>query len=205
MTHIRKRENCKAVYRLPPAVITIGIVTIILPLIFLLITIRRRGGLRISESDRGGHDPTLYGIHDPSAIILDGGVFHVYSTGGWGTKRWPGRKGLRHYTSTDLRSWTRAPDLVFRTKDGDDPNRPLWAPDIVAARAEFKVPCEAECDRYFLFYSVSTWGSMRSCVRVAIGRPSTTWRDGGSVVCSDDSTARHFFAETLFQIERCTA
>ena len=118
-------------------------------------------------------------LHDPSSLVDGGnGQYYVFGTGGWGTKNWPGEPGLRVFTSTDLHHWLRLlPNALASAA------QPLWAPEVVPAAG----------GGWWLYYSVSSWGSQNSCVRLAWSpslASSITWMERGDVVCSSGAEAR---------------
>lgn len=115
-----------------------------------------------AERHPGAHDPTL---------IRQGGAFHVFTTG----------QGLQHLRSTDGQSWQRlAP--VFDTA-------PAWWAEAVPAHKGLDVWAPkvfAHDGRFWLLYSISTFGKNRSAIGLASsesldGRP---WHDEGQVVGS---------------------
>ncbi|MGQ8881868.1 MULTISPECIES: glycoside hydrolase family 43 protein [Bacillus] len=110
-------------------------------------------------------------IHDPS-IIKEGNTWYTFGTG-LGT-------GLRVIKSTDGRNWSAAPSIFPAPLSwwkmyvpNHEPHQ--WAPDISYYNG-----------RYWLYYSVSSFGSNTS----AIGLASTDrissgkWRDDGLVIRS---------------------
>lgn len=117
----------------------------------------------------------VVGIHDPVAM-REKGVYYVFSTN---TDAPPAT--LRIRSSPDLRHWTarghvfdKLPEWATRTIAGA---RGAWAPDIAKVG-----------DRYWLYYSVSTFGSNRSAIGLATNEtldpaaPNYQWRDQGLVV-----------------------
>lgn len=127
------------------------------------------------------------GAHDPTLIVRDG-VFHVFTTG----------PGIQHLRSTDGQRWTRlAPALTEAPgwwAQAVPAHRKLdvWAPKVFAHRG-----------RYWLMYSISTFGKNRS----AIGLLSSTalegapWRDEGQVVASTDGDDFNAIDPDVFQDE----
>lgn len=112
-------------------------------------------------------------VHDPCAIRV-GDTYTVFATG----------RGIPYRTSTDLVRWEEAgrvfpdrlPEWIAREVPGV---RDLWAPDIARYRGQ-----------YYLYYSVSTFGSQRSCIGLATnatldpGSPDYRWVDRGKVIGS---------------------
>ena len=110
-------------------------------------------------------------VHDP-AIIKQGKDYYLFSTG-------PGIP-IRH--STDLVNWLRL-GRVF-------PNRlPEWAADAIPGASGLWAPDISFYNGlYHLYYSVSTFGSQRSCIGLAVNKtldpnsPDYSWKDLGMVV-----------------------
>jgi arabinan endo-1,5-alpha-L-arabinosidase len=116
-------------------------------------------------------------IHDPSTIVKCGDEYWVFATA----------LGVRSYHSKDLLKWEPGPRLL------DEP--PAWARDVVPAfRGNYLwAPDVIEIDhRYWLFYSVSTFGKNASAIGVASNAtldPADArykWSDRGVVVRSSD-------------------
>lgn len=94
----------------------------------------------------------IRGVHDP-CLIKEGDTYYLFSTGA----------GIPIRRSTDLWRWERAgrvfqadPDWFAREVPG---SRGAWAPDIALFDGT-----------YHLYYSVSTYGSNRSCIVLATNR-----------------------------------
>jgi len=113
------------------------------------------------------------GVPDPAVIeARDGSGFYVFATG----------HGVVVWHSTDLKQWSRigsvferhVPAWAEQAVPGCDG---IWAPDIQYANG-----------LYYLYYSVSTFGSQRSVIGLAVNRslnpqhPEYRWRDRGLVV-----------------------
>ena len=96
----------------------------------------------------------LIGMPDPAVVQAADGSFYIFATG----------RGLPIYHSTDLVNWEKV-GTVFRTpvpawsKKAIPETRGIWAPDIVKLN-----------DTYFVYYSVSTFGSQRSVIGVAVNK-----------------------------------
>lgn len=116
------------------------------------------------EDPAGAHDPTL---------IEQGTTLHVFTTG----------KGIQHLRSEDGKRWSRLPQVLTEAPswwaEAVPAHRGLdvWAPKVFALNG-----------RYWLLYSISTFGKNRS----AIGLTSSAsldgpWRDDGLVVKSVES------------------
>ena len=115
-------------------------------------------------------------VHDPSTIVQCKDEFWVFYTG----------RGVPSYHSKDLVKWERGP-AVFTNAPGwvtenVPPNRPLdyWAPDVARVG-----------DKYFLYYSASTFGKNTSGIGLAVNDtldpadPAYHWTDEGLVIKSD--------------------
>jgi arabinan endo-1,5-alpha-L-arabinosidase len=109
--------------------------------------------------------------HDPVIIAADG-QYHFLSTG----------NGISVKTSPDLLEWTQQPEVFPTTPawfgelvPAYEP-RNIWAPDMSFFGGE-----------YHLYYSVSSFGSNRSCIghatRPALGQGA--WTDHEAVLCSN--------------------
>jgi arabinan endo-1,5-alpha-L-arabinosidase len=124
--------------------------------------------------------------HDPCMIRDKAGLFHVFTTSHMGGDN----KGLIHWrTSTDMLDWrfngavmAAFPDWVMTAIPE---TRGAWAPDI----AFFN-------NRYYLYYSASTFGKNRSLIGLLStptldrASPDFAWRDEGLVV---ESTTRNTY------------
>jgi arabinan endo-1,5-alpha-L-arabinosidase len=116
-------------------------------------------------------------VHDPTAIAA-GGAFYVFSTGGR-----PGQGVIPIRTSTDLRAWKPA-GFVFSTL-------PEWATrEIPQARNAWAPDISFRDGKYWLYYSVSSFGSRNSAIGLATNRtldpasPDYRWADEGMVLRS---------------------
>jgi arabinan endo-1,5-alpha-L-arabinosidase len=112
-------------------------------------------------------------VHDP-AVIRQGAHYYLFSTG----------RGIPIRRSTDLVNWER----TGRVFENDVPEwvkaaipgaTGFWAPDISFSRGFYRI-----------YYSVSTFGSQRSAIGLAINRtldqsdPNYQWVDKGMVIDS---------------------
>ena len=117
----------------------------------------------------------VVGIHDP-VIIRERDTYYVFSTN---TDSPPATIRIR--SSWDLRQWrarghvlAKLPEWATRLVPG---SRGAWAPDIARVGG-----------RFFLYYSVSTFGSNRSAIGLVTNEtldpdaPNYQWRDAGVVV-----------------------
>lgn len=122
----------------------------------------------------GAPDPTGVAVTDAQGKT----VYYVAATG----------RGVKLLCSDDLRSWrrcgrvfeNRVPDWARRAVPG---TRGIWAPDL-----------SYHDGLYYLYYSVSTFGSQRSVIGLAVNRsidPESDdyrWEDRGLVVESSGET-----------------
>ena len=121
----------------------------------------------------------------PDPVILafpDAKGYAVFATG----------RGLNVWRSNDLRLWTSAgkvfPDgLPNWVREAVPENRgSVWAPDISFFNG-----------KHHLYYSVSTFGSQRSVIGLAVNeaidpeRPSEGWKDQGLVIASAPGETDH--------------
>ena len=121
------------------------------------------------------NERVLMEMPDPAVIEADKGSFYIFATG----------RGLPIYHSTDLVNWERV-GSVFETavpawsKKAVPATRGIWAPDIVKLN-----------DTYFVYYSVSSFGSQRSVIGVAMNTTldhtsdDYQWVDQGLVIESN--------------------
>jgi arabinan endo-1,5-alpha-L-arabinosidase len=112
--------------------------------------------------------------HDPSTIVKDKGQYWVYVTG----------DGIRSRHSKDLVSWEAGPPVFTNPPAWTTTTVPgfrghFWAPDVIRLR-----------NTYYLYYSVSTWGSQTSAIGLATNTtldPTDAayhWVDAGIVIQS---------------------
>ena len=113
------------------------------------------------------------GVHDP-CIMEERGVYYVFCTG----------RGVPVRRSTDLIHWQNigqafAQDVPAWAVQVVPGASSLWAPDVSLSHGEYR-----------LYYSVSTFGSWRSCIGLATSRtldPNGAgygWLDQGLVIAS---------------------
>jgi arabinan endo-1,5-alpha-L-arabinosidase len=135
-------------------------------------------GLLAAQSREG----LLVGAPDPTAVTVKDAagktVYYAAATG----------RGVQLLRSTDLRHWERigrvfaedVPDWAARDVPG---TQGIWAPDL-----------SFHDGRYYLYYSVSTFGSQRSVIGLAVNRtldPASAdyrWEDRGKVIESSKET-----------------
>jgi arabinan endo-1,5-alpha-L-arabinosidase len=115
-------------------------------------------------------------VHDPSAIVMVDGLRRCFCTG-------PGISVMQEDSSGKwLREGRIFPEQAF--PEWHDQMVPgnrghLWAPDVIEVGS-----------RYFVYYSVSTFGKNTSAIGLAVGRsldpssPKWSWEDRGVVVAS---------------------
>lgn len=119
-------------------------------------------------------------VHDPSTVIECSGHYYVYATG----------KGIPILESDDSRTWKRLgtvfdriPEAVRALSPKND-GQTVWAPDITHHNG-----------LYYLYYSVSSWGSFVSAVGLLTSptldpqSPAYHWTDRGPVVNSVEGEA----------------
>jgi arabinan endo-1,5-alpha-L-arabinosidase len=114
----------------------------------------------------------LEGMPDPAVLQGPDGRYYIFATG----------QGLPVYRSDDLIAWERI-DRVFSTpvpawaKKAIPETQGIWAPDVV----KFD-------DKYYVYYCVSSFGSQRSVMGVAVNTtldpaaPGYKWTDLGLVI-----------------------
>lgn len=108
-------------------------------------------------------------IHDPTVMRLKSGQYVAYSTGGVIGARLS--RDRVHWTD-EGNAFAEPPSWWYEYNDTGDP----WAPDI-----------SYRDGTYWLYYSVSSWGSNHSAIGVATsasGLPGT-WTDRGKVFSSE--------------------
>jgi len=109
--------------------------------------------------------------HDPGTVTKDGDTYFNFTTG----------TGIWYSTSKDLKTWSAGPAPVFTTYPSwiaqKVPNfsGSFWAPDVIQMNGY-----------YYLYYSVSTFGTSSSAIGVArsASLKSPNWQDLGIVVQS---------------------
>ncbi|MFL6631205.1 MAG: family 43 glycosylhydrolase [Massilia sp.] len=114
--------------------------------------------------------------HDPGTITRDGDTYFNFTTG----------TGIWYSTSKDLKTWAAGPAPVFATPPAwvtqKVPNfsGSYWAPDVIQMNGY-----------YYLYYSVSTFGTSSSAIGVArsASLKNPSWQDLGIVVQSYGGSA----------------
>lgn len=107
--------------------------------------------------------------HDPGTITKDGDTYFNFTTG----------TGIWYSTSKDLLTWAGGPAPVFTTYPSWIYNKipnfggSFWAPDVIQMNGY-----------YYLYYSVSTFGTSSSAIGVArsASLKNPSWTDLGIVV-----------------------
>ncbi len=114
-------------------------------------------------------------VHDPSTVIQCDGRYYVFSTG----------RGIPILSSDDGWTWKRAGHVFDQVPESVHKAVPLnkdalvWAPDICKRNGH-----------YFLYYSISTWGSSVSAIGLLTSPtlnpadPHYQWTDRGLIVNS---------------------
>lgn len=139
------------------------------------ITVRDRCDVGVYDSARPPVALTLsgnLGAHDPVIIAADG-QYHYFSTG----------NGIATKTSPDLLRWTQTADVFpttpawFLERVPAYEPRNIWAPDISYFGGQ-----------YHLYYSVSSFGSNRSCIGHATraSLSAGAWQDHEAMFCSNE-------------------
>jgi len=113
-------------------------------------------------------------VHDPSSIIKAEGEYWLFATG----------PGIRSWHSADLKHWERGPRVFEQIPD--------WVMEVVPSqRGHFWAPDVLQVDgRYFLYYSVSSFGKNTSAIALATNAtldPADAryeWVDQGIVIQS---------------------
>lgn len=134
-------------------------------LLSVLLLVHAFGILTVAAAPAPAHD---------LVIMKEGDQFYMFTTG----------QGISVSRSSDLVNWqysgrvfNKAPDWTF--KEVPEFKGALWAPDIAFVNGT-----------YFLYYSVSTFGSNRSCIGLAVNEklnpqdPRYQWEDRGLVITS---------------------
>lgn len=111
----------------------------------------------------------LQNAHDPGTITKDTDTYFNFTTG----------TGIWYSTSTDLINWTGGPAPVFSTYPAwisskiSNFSGSFWAPDVIFMNGY-----------YYLYYSVSSWGTSVSAIGVArsASLKNPSWTDLGIVV-----------------------
>lgn len=116
--------------------------------------------------------------HDPSTIVKCKYEYWVFYTG----------RGVPSYHSKDLMDWQPGPHVFTNAPAWTDEAVPehrgssFWAPDVMRVG-----------DRYFLYYSVSTFGKRVSAIGLATNPtldpsdPNYKWTDQGEVIRSTET------------------
>ena len=137
------------------------------------------GGAQPGETPAAGPRPRRprgLSVHDPSTIVKCGGRYWLFATG----------RGIKSYSSKDLRTWTSGPPVLTTLPDWHKTAVPanrghLWAPDVLHLDG-----------RYLLYYSISSWGVRTSAIGLATNvtlDPNAAefrWVDRGVVMQSSD-------------------
>jgi len=136
------------------------------------------------EALRGAFDS-----HDPSTIVKHSNRFYLFSTG----------RGILSKWSPDLVTWNVGPAVFANppswvTNAAPGFNGDFWAPDIIAHNGQ-----------YYLYYSVSSWGSPESAIGLATNPtldpsdPAYLWTDQRIVIQSDWSKDYNTIDPSVFR------
>lgn len=127
----------------------------------------------LSSAAASAQEGAVRRVHDP-CLIRHGEYYYLFSTG----------RGIPIRRSKDLQHWDRLgrvfDELPDWTRKKVPEVRALWAPAISRLSGEYR-----------LYYSVSTFGSNRSCIGLATNATldpddeDYEWVDQGPVICSE--------------------
>jgi arabinan endo-1,5-alpha-L-arabinosidase len=153
--------------------------TYLLPAFMMLANVTTPQEIYAQPAENNPHNGLLNGAPDPTGVAATNAagdtVYYVAATG----------RGVKLLRSTDLKHWQPAgrvfeqavPDWARREIRG---TRGIWAPDLSYHNG-----------LYYLYYSVSTFGSQRSVIGLAVNRsidPASDdyqWQDRGKVIESN--------------------
>ncbi|BCM93603.1 intracellular endo-alpha-(1-_5)-L-arabinanase [Abditibacteriota bacterium] len=119
-------------------------------------------------------------VHDPSRVVKCGDAYYVFYTS----------NNIQNRTSSDLKTWNKGASVFEKMPDWVRQYVPnvrgnnIWAPDIIFYK-----------DKYWLFYSVSTFGSRVSVIGLATNAtldpqsPNYKWNDNGLVIASTQNSS----------------
>ncbi|BCU79487.1 arabinan endo-1,5-alpha-L-arabinosidase [Luteolibacter sp. LG18] len=128
-------------------------------------------------------------VHDPSSIVRNTKLSWFFSTG----------PGIKSFSSSDLTNWSPGPP-VFKTfpawhnEQVPGNNGYLWAPDLIWRDG-----------RYWLYYSVSTFGKNHSAIGLATSPTLDPqdrlygWKDEGLVIQSKRGNDYNAIDPAIFQ------
>ncbi|QDU56233.1 arabinan endo-1,5-alpha-L-arabinosidase [Aeoliella mucimassa] len=135
-----------------------------------------------ASAQRFAREGILAGAADPTIVAVENKQgqteYYVVATG----------RGVRLYKSTDLKKWkylgrvfeNNVPEWARRAVPGSNG---IWAPDLSYHNG-----------LYYMYYSVSTFGSQRSVIGLAVNKaidpesPDYKWEDRGLVIESSPET-----------------
>jgi len=112
-------------------------------------------------------------VHDP-VIIKQDSMYYVFCTG----------RGISMFSSKDKKNWIKEKPVfdsaaTWAVNAVPGFKNHVWAPDISYYQG-----------KYYLFYSVSTFGKNTSCIGLAVNKTLHTsnkdyrWEDKGKIICS---------------------
>ncbi|QDU40936.1 Intracellular endo-alpha-(1-_5)-L-arabinanase [Maioricimonas rarisocia] len=133
------------------------------------------------------------GVPDPGVVRAhDGSGYYIASTG----------DGIPLWHSTDLKHWER----IGRIFDKDVP---AWAAQLIPGAHNVWAPdLQYTHGRYYVYYSVSTFGSQRSVIGLATNRtldpkhPDYQWEDHGLVLESFLDTSGYNAIDAALFVDR---
>ena len=140
---------------------------------------RRRGNVAEASAEQSLQSDNVLWVHDPSRLIKSGALYHFFHTG----------DGVPSRSSSDGRTWKNEPPIFDKLPDWtaaavpDHRGNGVWAPDVVFFN-----------NKFWLFYSVSTFGARVSAIGLATNptldtqSPDYKWTDGGMVISSNRSS-----------------
>ena len=151
----------------------------LLPVLMMLVNVTTTDAIYAQPAETNPRNGLLNGAPDPTGIATINAagdtVYYVAATG----------RGVQLLRSTDLKHWQRSgrvfeqrvPEWARREVPG---TRGIWAPDLSYHNG-----------LYYLYYSVSTFGSQRSVIGLAVNKsmdPASNdyqWHDRGKVIESN--------------------
>ena len=129
------------------------------------------------------------GAHDPSTLVKDGTRYYYFATG----------DGIVSRSSSNKVSWSAGPNVfstppAWTTRDVPLFTGTFWAPDVIYLNSQ-----------YYLYYSVSSWGSQVSAIGLATSptlNPNSSnygWTDQGAVIESTNGSAYNTIDPSVFK------
>ncbi len=129
------------------------------------------------------------GAHDPSTLTRVNSKYVYFATG----------QGIASRSSNDLTNWSAGPSVFSTQPSWTTTAVPgftgfFWAPDVAFMN-----------NQYYLYYSVSTWGSKISAIGLATSptldpnAAGYAWTDRGAVIQSNNGTPYNAIDPSIFQ------